>query len=163
MILTALLTGISVLLAALAALFIALHLFKREKQRILATIKLYFESPDNNTPSQFALLTDAIAHQIASAIVASAKGTLMGMQSVDSKNARKLESDLMLDMATAQSPIIGMLLKQFPTVAKRIQKNPEMLPYVQQLMSKISSGSGGSEKVDGHNNDGRQSSFLGTL
>ena len=122
------------------------------KRRVIAAIRPYFEAPDDKTPSQFALLTNAISQQLASAIVASAKGSLLGMQGVDAKNLAHIEADMMKDGLAAQSPMLGMLMEQFPSFGRRLMKNPNLLPLLQGVLSKIKpAGTPASESAD---NDG---------
>lgn len=159
MIFTAFLMFLSVLLAGLTVLAIAFFILRREKQRLMRTIKLYFEPAGPEQLSQFAQITEAISRQFASAAVASVKGTIMGMNSVDSKNQKKLEADFTMDLVNQQMPLLGAFMAQFPSVAKRIQKNPELLPLVQQFASKLSNG--GSLKMPVENHDNGHSTFTG--
>lgn len=158
MILTAFLTGLFVFIAGLSVLLILLRVYSREKRRFIATIKLYFEPAGPDQQSQFAQVTEAISKQFASSIVSSAKGSLLGMQSVDARNIQRLQSDITMDLAQQQSPMLGMILKQFPSAAKRLQKNPELMPYVAEIMGKFSSPGG---PVKDENHDNGQSSFKG--
>lgn len=107
-----------------------------------ATSQIYefFTPPDDKTPSQFAQLTDAVGAQFASRIVNSARATFMQGSSVDARNAKALEGDIVTDLAASQNPLLGAILEQFPSVGKRLRKNPDLLPLGLQLLQKFSGG-----------------------
>lgn len=146
MVLSALLTGTLVLVAGLIVTFIALLRYQREKQAFLEALKLYFEAPNAETPSQFALLTEVVSERFSQKMVASLKSSFMGMQSVDAKNVGRLESDLLQDVASQQNPALGAILGAYPAVARRLAKNPSLLPLVQNIMAKVGAGGTGNNE-----------------
>ena len=141
MILTAVLTAVSVFVAGVVVLFIGYTAYQREKREFIHSLRAYFESSNPDTPSQFAMLTEILSERFSQKLVNSLKSSFMGQQSVDAKNIQRLEGDLVQDLAGQQSPILGAILNSYPAVAKRLAKNPSLLPLVQSLMSKVSSGS----------------------
>lgn len=153
MITSAILTGLFVLLSGLSVLVIAFLFYKREKQRVIRTIKAYFAPAAPDQLSEFARVTDAIAGQFASAAVSSIKGSFMGMQSVDARNIKRLEQDLTMDLVNNQSPAIGMMLEQFPGVKRRLMKNPELLPYIQQIIGKVTGPAAPAAPENNHNSE----------
>lgn len=156
MILTAILTGVSVFIAGLLVLFIGLSAYKHEKQAFVFSLKSYFEAPDAETPSEFANLTELLSERFSQKLVNTAKGTFMGMQSVDAKNMNRVEGDVLTDMATQKNPLLGVIMTQYPTLARRLAKNPGLLPLVQNFMPKP--GTGGSSP-GGTNTDKGQGFF----
>jgi len=151
MILTALITAGSVLIAGLVVLAVLLRSLNRQKQALLLTLRLYFEPPDEETPSQFALLTDTLSQQLASKLIVTLKSSFMGMQSVDAKNQARLQGDLVQDLATQKNPMLGALLESFPAIQRRLAKNPSLTPVVEQMIARI--GQAGKEKQPKGNND----------
>lgn len=151
--LTAIVTG-GILIIGLLALYVAAYRkYLAEKRELLLTLKLYFEPQDAETPSQFALLTEVVSERLAQKLVHTMKASFMGMQSVDAKNAGRLESDLLQDVASQQNPALGAILGAYPAVARRLAKNPSLLPLVQSLMSKV--GSQGSSQSAHHTDHGQ--------
>lgn len=137
MILAAILTGIIVVISNLFALFLINRRITREKEQVTSLIQAYFMQPDKDTPSEFAATIESISAIFAAKITQSIKGMALGMQSVDAKNERKLEGDIIQDIVAAQNPLAGLLLSQFPSVAKRLQKSPHLLGMAQQMIGKL--------------------------
>ena len=136
-ILTAVLLGI----INLAIVFFVFFVINRRLEALIASIASYF-SPHNGNPSEFAQVTEQIAAQFADKAVTQVKMSFLGQQSVEARNAKRLEGDLAMDLASQSSPLIGALLSSFPAVAKRLQKNPELLPVAQGLIEKFMSKQG---------------------
>lgn len=151
MILTALITAGSVLIAALVVLVLLVRAYNHEKRALLETLRLYFEPPDEETPSQFAQLTDAVGQQFSSKLITTLKASFMGMQSVDAKNQARLQGDLVQDLATQKNPMLGALLESFPAIQRRLAKNPSLTPVVEQMIAKMTQA--GKDKQPKGNND----------
>lgn len=151
MILTVILTGSAIILTQLALAIFAWRRLQREKQQAIATIRSYFESPDPETPSEFAKLIDAGAQVLSSRLVASLKGTFMGVQSGAKRGEDALQADFLGDAVSMQNPIAGAILNAFPAVKRRLGKNPELIPTAMAMLSKIlpgGSAQGGNGKSD---------------
>lgn len=148
---------IGVVASNVVVLFLLRRAYHREKDAFIATLRLYFEPQEENGLSQFGALVESISERLAQRMVSSFKSSFMGMQSVDSKNLARLQGDVVQDDAAASSPMLGALLSQYPSVAKRLAKNPELLPLVQGLLHKVSAGK------NNHPGAGRQSSFESDL
>ena len=144
--LNAILTGFSVFLAGLALLFLTRAYIQRKQDEIIDALRSYFEA-DGEKPSQFAAFVNILAETFATRIVTSAKMSLLGMQSVDSKNEKRLESDFIQDMASQQSPVLGMLLQSFPALGRRIAKNPALAEMAISMVQKYA----GKMTAAGHN------------
>ena len=140
MILTAILTGVFVFLANLAIVFFMARVYQSQKAKLLETLRAYFETPDGQTPSQFASLVECVADTFGHKIMTHAKATFMGTQSVDSKNIARLEGDVVQDMIAQKSPLLSVILSQFPSVARRVAKNPNLLPLIQSMLPGLGTG-----------------------
>lgn len=112
------------------------YVCKSKLQRYLHT---FFESPDKDTPSPFALLTKTISSIFAAEVVQNAKSMFMGVQSVENKNERKDA----IEEAAGGNPLISTLLASFPSIKKRLMKNSELggmlLNYASQALNKKNS------------------------
>jgi hypothetical protein len=150
MVITAILTAAAVLVSNLIILLIIKTYIYGMQTRIIALAKSYFETTDPAEPSQFAKFCDILADIFAKHITQNIKSSFMGMQSVDSKNEKRLQADLFQDIASAQSPILGAIMQSFPSVGKRLAKNPELLPMVQNLMAKIGGSAASKPGNNGH-------------
>lgn len=125
--LTALITGI----VAGLTLFICVYgVYRYEKSRILANITHYFNSPDSKTPSAFAQTVDAVAFVFSQRLVSEAKTVVMGMNSVDSKNAVKAAKAEII----SGNPKLGSILSVVPGLG-RILKSPAGLALAAQILS----------------------------
>ena len=140
-ILTAVLTALSVALIT-SGTFVLIYIM--EKRRITRAFRAFFESPDEETPSQFAELTDAIGATIARRMVSQIKTTVMGMNSVDSKNASREA----IEGIKEASPSLAGLASLLP---KKWVKNPEIMGVLAGVLGKIGNKGNGNaqEPIDG--------------
>jgi hypothetical protein len=148
-----LIVALGLFLANVSMFFLIRRLYGTEKQKLLLVLRAYFEPRGDNEPSEFASLVDGITEKFAQRLLLGFKGSVMGMQSVDSKNVARLEADVAQDTVTQQNPALGMFLQQYPSVANRLSKNPQLLPLIQGLMSRM--GSAG--RSSGNSSSGRGS------
>lgn len=128
---------VTVLVTLLLLLFAMSVMYAKEKARLLSTLRLYFESPGPEIPSEFAKFMDIVAYSFAKKCVDIGKTSFMGMQSVDSKNLSRIEGDILQDEATRKSPLLGAIMGSYPTLARRLVKNPGLLPLIEQVMGNM--------------------------
>jgi len=136
MILAAILGATLVILGNIALLLVAVR-YVEEQKRAATNVALAYFAPDGDKMSQFALAVDAIAATFGARLVNSLKASFMGMQGVDSRNEKRLQTDMMSDMAGQASPLLGALVTQFPAVARRLAKNPELIGLAQGLLGNM--------------------------
>lgn len=126
---------LALILAVLTAGIAGAYLIYRRINQKIAGFKAIFEH-DEGKPSEFALITDAVADQIARAIVAQAKATFMGIQSGQVRAEKALEGDIAMDQAS-QIPLLQGVLGAFPAVKKALRRNPALLDFaIQKIMNK---------------------------
>ena len=106
------------------------------KRKIADTITDFMSPVDDKTASPFAQLVDTTAAIFASRVVASVKGSLMGMESVASKNERKEQSLAMI----GSNPMLAGLAGAFPHLGKSLFKNPALAALAGNVLSNIGSG-----------------------
>lgn len=133
-ILTAVITALSVAFIT-SGTFVLMYIF--EKRRITGAIRAYFEAPNEETPSHFGETIDGISRLFAARLVAQIKTTVMGMNSVDSKNAKREA----VNEAIEGSPSLAGLAQILP---KRWVK-PEILALAASLLNKKPKGDNGEE------------------
>lgn len=98
-------------------------------------------------PSEFADSMTAIAQIFATAITASIKGTILGMNSAAVRQDAAAARELM----KTQNPVLGSLLSFLPKgITRTIVKNPELAQLAMQWVAnqgkeKVSSNNGGGE------------------
>lgn len=128
MVLTAILTGLTVFFALIAALFIV-------QRRFIRVVRLYLEpqGEKHDQPSEFALALDMVSSQLASKMALSIKGSLMGEQSVDAKMTKRMETALTVDGMASQGGVLGALA-QLPNAEKLISKNAGYIPILMSLL-----------------------------
>lgn len=142
MILTALLTGIITATLILGGLIL---FFMSQKRKVQAVIKAFVTQPDEKTPSPLAKMVDDSAALLSAHLVMQVKTTLMGLASVDSKNAVKAGTEAILEA----NPALGMLLHFIPG-AKRLVKNPAMLSLFSGALTKMSGKNGSNPPASGN-------------
>jgi len=140
MVLTAILAGFLVLLGNSLLILLIYRRYQVEKRAAIALVKLYFAAPDDKTPSEFAQLVQTIGGVFASQVLQAFKSSSMGSASVASKNESRAELALMQDAATQANPAIGMLLNQFPQLAKLAMKNPAAQTLLANILNRGSTG-----------------------
>ncbi len=140
MVVAAVLIGSGLIASQILVYLMLWRYLERQKAAVFDSARAYFESPDGNTPSQFASLVEVISGQFSQKLVATLKSTFMGVQSGDHRAERGPVGELAQDMAIQESPVLGSILASFPSVAKRLRKNPELLPFAQSLLGKLKLG-----------------------
>jgi hypothetical protein len=128
MILTALATGLITATLIIGGLILILLYAKR---RIVVIIKEFATPPDDKTPSPFAQVVDAVAFTASQRLVMQLKTSLMGMNSVDSRNARREG----VNEAVSSSPVLKTILTFLPGVSKRL--NPDTASAIVSLLSRF--------------------------
>lgn len=146
MILTAILTGIFCGLTIAVGGWVLYVIIKRELRRTLAG---FVTPPDDKTPSQLAVLSNQLAVLFAQHAVQQAKTTLMGMSSVDSRNATK--------ETISGNPVLSLLAGVLPKkLLNAVAGNPVVLDKVMGYLSKNQAENAGG---NGHTPAGVQSTF----
>ena len=140
MILTIVLTGIFIILSQCAIAGAVFLYLRGEKQKLVSQITTFFTAPAPDTLSPFALTMDNIGNQFGKHIVGHIKTSFMGLASVDSRNQKAIEGELITGAAESQSPVLAAILANFPGIRKRLTKNPSLAPMVLEAASKIFAG-----------------------
>lgn len=142
MFLTALLTGFFIFLANALLLFIVYRAVNAQKTALINALRAYFETEEGQ-PSQFAQFIDIISERLAQKMVNTAKASFLGMQSVDKRNQDRMAQDMVTDVASQANPLVGLLLTSFPTLGRRLAKNPGLLELLLPMMSNLGKKSPG--------------------
>lgn len=132
---------------------------RAKEAQVRDRILQFVSSPEPGQPSPLAELSEVIAARFANQIVSQLKAQLYASRSHEAKQEGLLQQDIMVDAATQQSPLLGLLAGAFPSVTKRIAKNPTALPALVSLLQKM--GSGGQLPLFPHHGNGSDSSGAG--
>lgn len=142
MIAMAVILGAVFFLANLSLAIFFHRLYNREKQKFISQIRAFFESPNKETPSYFASVTDNIAGQFAYRLSTTLKATFMGVQSGEAKQGAKLQEALSLDLLTQKSPMAGAILTSFPAVQKLVKSNPALGEMAASMLANMGKNKG---------------------
>jgi len=127
-----------------------LFIFWRRTSQISKEIRCFLSPAAKDEPSPAALLIDNISSRVGSVVAAELRASLMGKLSGDSRLAKGIEADIAQDIMTQQSPLLAGLAGVFPTLGKRLSKNPAIvqaiMPIVQNMLAK-NNGNGHSQQV----------------
>lgn len=111
---------------------------------------------EEGKPSPLALAVDAGAIFLARALLAQAKGFLMGLQSGQARGEKAVQADLVEGLA-GQNPITALLMS-FPALRKTIRRNPALMDVaLNTLVNKA--GVSGLVVGQGNNHNGEQPKF----
>lgn len=130
----AILTGLVVALANVLAVYLLWRLFIR-------FLRSYFE-PHGDTPSQFAQVCEIIIDRFLVKFNYFMKASLGGQRSVEARNEKRIDEDIVRDMAGQASPLLGALIEAYPALAKRVAKNPALVPMALKALEKWSGAAG---------------------
>jgi len=117
----------------------------RIKQEIAEKIRVFVSAPEGSpagTLSPLAELTEVIAHRFSHQLVMQARAQLTGAAGTVIRQEKALQQDMFVDAASAQSPLLGMIASAFPSVTKRVLKNPSALPALMNLLGQMGTGAG---------------------
>jgi hypothetical protein len=126
-------------LSQIAFLVWVLYQVRRNINQIKGDFIDFVTAKDDKTPSQLAQFAEALSHTVGHAAAIEIKTTLMGHASVSSKQQSGIESDIATDVLASSNPIASMALSAFPTLAKRLTKNPALMELALTMLSKIQS------------------------
>lgn len=127
-VLTGAVAGLVVVIALLVGLGVFYHVAKR---KLRAVFIQHFTSSDTTRASNFALLCQSIAGVFGSEIAQRLKAAFLGIESVAARN----ESKEKIQAVTANSPLLAGIMAGFPTIAKRIIKNPAMGQFISSVLA----------------------------
>jgi len=99
--------------------------------------KAFITPESEGKASPLANVTQVAADMIGRGVSAQLKATFMGKARVDQKNEQSIAGDIAVDSLSMANPLIGAVLQSFPTLTKRLQKNPALLDIA---LQKIASG-----------------------
>jgi hypothetical protein len=132
-----LLTALAVFISAFFAILLAFYVtYRLVMPKIVENVARFVSSPDGTQPSQLALIVESAARSAGRAIAMEVKTTIMGKASVASRQETALMADMATDAINNANPILGTALDMFPTVKKRLTKNPALLEGLMGMLSK---------------------------
>ncbi len=130
----AILTGITAGIVAFFCCFFAFYLlYSQINSRVTPLIKEFFITESETVASPFALVCGKVSKIIGQEVAGSLKSAFLGIQSVESKNAKKIEAE----MIAGQNPLLATIMASFPAVAKRINKNPALASLALDMAGKL--------------------------
>ena len=120
-------TVILLAICFIAAGYLVKKYIENEKRKAQDLIKSYFLPPAEGEPSQFGAMVDLVAQTFASRIVTSVRASLANVASIQERQAAGIEGDIAVDLLEQANPAIGLALNAFPSLKKRIKKNPNLV------------------------------------
>ncbi|GAI50312.1 unnamed protein product, partial [marine sediment metagenome] len=81
-------------------------------------------------------IAQVIGHEVASQI----QNTFKGESLVEGRQEKRILNDIAKDQLEQSNPMVAMILQQFPTLQKRLLKNPALLPMATEVLSKVGKG-----------------------
>lgn len=136
MILTAVLLALLVNLTSIIVIF---ALVVRKKWRDIQT----FITPEGeNQESPLGVALDLVARRFGLAVAMEVKTTFMGKESGLKRGEAAVAGDIAMDLMASSQPLIAGLLEGFPTLKKRLLKNPGLVGAALSLLGGNGKGGG---------------------
>lgn len=135
------LTGISLALLLVLVSMVALFLLAVRKtwRQVVAFITPRAE----NEESPLGITLDAVAHRMGQAVAMEVKTTFMGKESGLKRGEAAVAGDVAMDVMAGEQPLIAGLLEGFPTLKKRLLKNPSLIGAALNLLGGNGKSGGG--------------------
>lgn len=125
--LNAILTGLVVFLGLTLTLWLA-------KRALINSLRAYFESPNDKTPSEFSQVTSQIAGQFGQQTALHIKQAILGTVSGNKGGQRAVEAAIVQEQAGQSNPLAGAILGS-SLVKKAIKGNPMLAEYALQFLT----------------------------
>ncbi len=139
------LTG--VLLLLLVGFGIIFGYFLLKVRKTWREIVSFITPRAENEESPLAVVLDALAHRAGQAVAMEVKTTFMGKESGLKRGERAVAGDVAMDLVGQEQPLIAGLLEGFPTLKKRLLKNPGLIGAALSLLG--GNGKGGDKAPTG--------------
>lgn len=118
----------STIIGCLIAVFIIRRQIAAEAAQVKAEVAQRvadFTAPgEDDTPSEFALATQAVAHLFAEELSTILKASLMGQASGVSRAMDGMQAEIAGEAVEQQNPMLALLMAFSPALKKKIVKNP---------------------------------------
>lgn len=109
-----------------------------------------FVTPEaEDKASQFAEFVKSVSVMAGRAIAIEVKTTLMGKASAQSRAETAIESAVVQDAVTQANPLAGGLMSMFPTLGKKVSRNPALLQLAMQMLARSNVSGGGNNHLEG--------------
>ncbi|GAH92555.1 unnamed protein product [marine sediment metagenome] len=102
--------------------------------------KDYFNPQGDGLASPFADTISGIAQVIGHEVANQIQNTFKGEALVEGRQEKRILNDIAKDRLEQSNPLIATILQQFPTLQKRLLKNPALLPMATEVLSKVGKG-----------------------
>lgn len=104
----------------------------------------YVSSPGDGLPSPLETTIENTGEVITQKLLSRVQAQAMATSSHISRQTNAMMQDIVQDEVDQANPVVGMLLNQYPSLRKRIAKNPSALQALMPLLDRIGGGVGNS-------------------
>jgi len=144
-----------VIIAALLAVLVFLLLKAAAKVNNAEQQFREFVSPGkDNQPSPLSQFIALESKMLAQDFTNQIKTSMLGKASGAARQENAIAGDIVTDVLNETNPMLGMILDQFPTLKKRVVKNPQMALGALSLLQNAGKGSNNGNNGHVGNNDG---------
>ncbi len=152
---------LGIIICVLGALIYTAIMFFREISNIKNGFVAFITPADEKTPSQLANFFDTLADRGGKIVAAHLKAQVMNTLSIASRQQAGIEKDITQDIAASQNPGMMSALEAFPSLKKRLVKNPGLLQFALSQLAGLSTTQG--DKSQGNGKGNQQSNFLAVV
>lgn len=119
---------------------------------LISVYNSFVSKKDDQTPSALEEFIQGSLQTAIDSYVTSASARSMANKSHIARQTNLIAEDMLQDQATADNPLLGMFLAQYPSIRKRLAKNPSAIQAVMPLLGKLSISPSGSGVVGDRSN-----------
>jgi hypothetical protein len=112
------------------------------KQDLADKITAFVTAPGEGQISPLAELTELVAHRFSVQLSTQLLAKLGAGKAAIARQENALQGDMFTDSLAQQSPLLGMIAAAFPSVTKRLAKNPSAMPALMNLLQGLGTGPG---------------------
>ena len=131
---------VSVLLVLIGAGFYVKRRIDGAYNDVQGVIDGLFSSQDADTPSLVNQTIDSVAKAVCDRLQTAMEARLMATKSHEAKAENLMAEDIVADLATGASPLLGVALEALPHLRKRLAKNPTALSVLLPLVQGVFKG-----------------------
>lgn len=156
MLIALLLLNILPLVLLIAGYIYAKRRFEQVTGEFVNLYSSFTTKKDETTPSPLETFIDGASQIMVNRLLTTMSAQQMANKSHITRQANAIAEDMIQDDAGSVNPLLGMFLNQYPSVRKRLAKNPAALQAILPMLSNLGAAGGHDHGSNGGGNIARR-------